>query len=44
MWVPIRNFLTLTVLGIALLLIGTLHVWWDGRAVRKQGHLADSGY
>ena len=31
MWVPIRSFLVLSVLGIALILIATLLLWWTSR-------------
>ncbi len=31
MWVPIRGFLVLSVLGIALILIATLLLWWTSR-------------
>ena len=31
MWVPIRSFLVLSLFGIALVLIGTLLLWWTSR-------------
>ncbi len=31
MWVPIRGFLVLSILGIALILIATLLLWWTSR-------------
>ena len=31
MWVPIRGFLVLSVLGMALILIATLLLWWTSR-------------
>jgi len=44
MSLPIRNFFTLTVLGIALLFIGSLVAWWESKSPRNEGHLADTGY
>jgi hypothetical protein len=42
MWVPIRNYLTLTVLGAALLLLGSVFIWWEARTIGREGRLADS--
>jgi hypothetical protein len=42
MWVPIRNYLTLTALGVGLLCLGSLLIWWEARTLRGQGRLADS--
>jgi hypothetical protein len=44
MSIPIRNFFTLTVLGVTLLILGSLVAWWESRSLRNQGQLADSGY
>jgi hypothetical protein len=43
MWVPIRNFLALSLLGFALILLATLLLWWSSR-VQAAGHSAlDTG-
>jgi hypothetical protein len=43
MWVPIRNYFTLTALSFAVLIVGSLLLWWEARNVRIQGHPADTG-
>lgn len=37
MWVPIRNFFTVTMLSTVVLLIGSLVLWWESRNVRITG-------
>jgi hypothetical protein len=36
MWIPIRNFLTLSLLGSGLLVTGLLFVWWEGKAMDQR--------
>ncbi len=42
MWVPIRNYLTLTALGAGLLGLGSLLIWWEARTLHQPGRMADS--
>lgn len=44
MWIPIRNFFTLTLLGAGLLILGSFYTWWESRSLHNQDHLADSGF
>ena len=41
MWVPIRNFFTLTVVALGVMLIGTLLLWWEAKYVHVQHQPAD---
>jgi hypothetical protein len=42
MWVPIRNYFTLTAVSFLVLLAGSAVLWWESRYVRIRGHLADT--
>ena len=42
MWVPIRNFFTLALLGTGLLVAGMLSLWWESRSVDR-GHVGQPG-
>jgi hypothetical protein len=44
MWVPIRNFFTIALLGAGLLITGLLLIWWEAKRMPRGGHLADTGY
>lgn len=44
MWVPIRNFFTVALLGAGLLITGLLLLWWEAKSLSKGGRLADTGY
>jgi hypothetical protein len=43
MWVPIRNFFTMALLGAGLLMTGLLLLWWEARRLSRGGRLADTG-
>ena len=43
-WVPIRNFFTITLLGMGLLGTGSALIWWEAKALANEGRLADTGY
>jgi hypothetical protein len=44
-WVPIRNFFTLSLLGMGLLGLGSALIWWEARQQSgEEGHLADTSY
>lgn len=40
MWVPIRNFFTLTLLSVVVLLAGSALLWWESKNVRITGQTA----
>lgn len=44
MWIPIRTFFTLTILGAGLLLLGSAYIWWEARSLHKQGHLTGTDF
>jgi hypothetical protein len=43
MWVPIRNYLTLTILGFAVIAVSTLFLWWHERVIVRAAASADTG-
>lgn len=43
MWVPIRNFFTISLLGAGILMTGVLLLWWEARRLSRGGRLADTG-
>lgn len=44
MWVPIRNFFTMSVLGLGLLGAGSALIWWEAKRQSRGGQLADTTY
>jgi hypothetical protein len=34
MWVPIRNFFSLALISLCVMLIGTALLWWEARNVQ----------
>lgn len=44
MWVPIRNFLTLTLLGAGLIGVGAFLLWWEARSMGRHQGFADTGF
>ena len=42
MWVPIRNYFTLTLVSLGVMVAGTFLLWWEAKYVRIEQRPADS--